>query len=158
MEPKFVAHVNQIRFRLFRKHLRPETTTTTTTTTTAMMMTRGVLNTCSVRGVPVRSKRTSVAPRAEAKDASSSDLPVPPKADGEDFKAKFQQWQDTSSASNREAKPFTVAEGQMGKLAGASLPTVLTALAGAFAPGYKGSLKKKQRTHSCFRSRIFSWR
>lgn len=92
----------------------------------------------------MRSKRTSVAPRAEAKDASSSDLPVPPKADGEDFKAKFQQWQDTSSASNREAKPFTVAEGQMGKLAGASLPTVLTALAGAFAPGYKGSLKKKE--------------
>ncbi|QDZ21040.1 hypothetical protein HOP50_05g35650 [Chloropicon primus] len=42
-----------------------------------------------------------------------------------------------------DAKPFAVAEGQTAKLAGASLPLLLTAGAGAFISGYKGRPAKK---------------
>lgn len=61
-----------------------------------------------------------------------------------EFASKYEQWLKTSSQANLEPVPFKVNEGYTWKLVGASIPTLTTALAGAFSTGYKGKLKKKE--------------
>jgi glutaredoxin len=59
-------------------------------------------------------------------------------------KDKYEEWQKTSSLSSLTPEAFKIQEGYTWKLVGASIATLTTALAGAFSPGYKGQLKKKE--------------
>merc|ERR1712176_44701 len=58
-------------------------------------------------------------------------------------KDKYEEWKRTSSVASLQPEAFKIQEGYTWKLVGASIPTLTTALAGAFSPGYKGQLKKK---------------
>jgi len=65
-------------------------------------------------------------------------------ATSSEAKDKYEEWQKTSSLSSLTPEAFKIQEGYTWKLVGASIPTLTTALAGAFSPGYKGQLKKKE--------------
>ena len=69
---------------------------------------------------------------------------MPEKEDISTFSMQYKAWKDKSNLAGVEATPFKIAEGYTWKLIGASVPTLTTALAGAFVTGYKTQLKKQE--------------
>ena len=94
---------------------------------------------------PESDQETTPSPPPPAAAAAAEEgESVPDKEDTSTFSMQYKAWKDKSNLAGVEATPFKIAEGYTTKLIGASVPTLTTALAGAFVTGYKTQLKKQE--------------